>query len=217
MEKIKVGDRVEATYEGIIVQGVVKSIYVEMTRGGPAAVYKVSIDKKGGSEISDAYEIDSPAHLWHTTTQGEPCADCGDVHDSGFNPEVMEVYARYQKASDAERSDLLVELARVFVVNVKDSDLAVPESMHEMASKAEEALFALDNLHARIGRHVVAYITESTKLKTWKDALGGLGARVMSLQDLQNTLDGKSASTPATLDLLSFDKKKVGSGHGSIN
>jgi hypothetical protein len=222
-EKIKVGDRVESTkngeVDGVAVQGVVKSIYVEMTRGGPAAVYKVSVDRKGGVEIDDAYEIDTPAHLWQSTAPAEPCVDCGDIHGPNFGPEVMDIFLEYQKAKDTERSFLLIELAQAFIENLKDSELMVPESMHDLVSKAKEAAFSLENLQARIGRCVVTQILDFTKLKTLKDVIGGLGGQVLNVQDIQNILGGKAPASGSSnpLDLLDFDKKKKAGGHGSVN
>lgn len=218
-EKIKVGDRVESILDGDTVQGVVKSIYVEVTRGGPAAVFKVAVDRKAGVELENVTEIDSPAHLWQLPGEREACVECGDVHGPQFGSTLLSLFARYQKASDLERSDLLIEIAKSFTADLRDTDLTFPESLHDLATKAQEMSLSLDHVYSRLGRTLVAYLQETTRLKSIKDLPPGV--KVMSLQEAAEALRGSGAGA-AGGDFSSLvdpfnGKKGSGGGHGSFN
>jgi hypothetical protein len=189
---IKVGDRVESEVVGVSVEGTIKSIYVQTTGGGPAPMYKVAIDKRGGVE-SDVEEVDTPAHRWRTPGSEKPCVDCGEFHNAAkFSLETQELFAAYQVANESDKTDILTAIGESFLNSFQEYDLQFPESVHDLADQVDEAQQALDNKLRKIGRIAVSYMQQELRQKSAQDLLknamvalmGGGGSLGQSYGDL---------------------------------
>lgn len=170
-KKIKVGDRVEASLQGSPVQGIVKSIYVQMTKGGPSPVYKVAIDLRNGVE-AEVEEVDSPAHLWNSPGEEAACTGCGEVHEQGAVSKVLQhLFAEYQTAGDDQRVEILADMGEAFLDSLKEFDLTYPEPVHDLADEVVQAQGALDNKLRKMGRVALSYIQNELRLKTVRDMM----------------------------------------------
>jgi hypothetical protein len=193
---IKVGDRVESTLaNNDVVQGVIRSIFVQMTNGGPAALFKVSVDRKNGVD-HDGGEIDTPAHLWDVPGARAACVDCNEVHASPFGAKVLDTFAQYQKADAQGRAVLLVQIADDFVSQLSTTEMAVPEALHMIAGEIEEAACVLYNKQTRLGRTLVAYLVDQTRVKTLKDVFPGGLARIVDAFGQQGHLEPATKKEP---------------------
>ena len=158
MGTIKVGDFVEATLNGVQVEGQVVSVSVEWSKGGPVPYLSV----RSGDEL-----ISTPAYLWHAKGS-EPfvCPDCNGKHEnSTLDPAIYKLFDEYNKEGlpEDQRRLLLLEMAQIFADTALDTDFMIPESVHDMVSDVHEVELKLERTLAKLGRSLTEFLELSLR------------------------------------------------------
>lgn len=178
-DRIEAGDRVRSNegFDAIPYEGVVQSIAVGCTRQGPAPILRVMVDKKDGQTV-EPHLHESAAVLWDkiledgtvgakTETAGPKCPSCGEVH--GTDPFTPELFALYEQLKalppDEDREEILSEMAERFMANIEQTDYDLPDWLHRMIEKADDAEERMRRAILRVGRMVARNLSEMEKAK----------------------------------------------------
>lgn len=179
--RIETGDRVRSNdgFDPVPHEGVVQSIAIGCTLQGPAPILRILVDKRGDQTV-EPHLYESAAGLWGKVLEdggvaaqpkpaptGVKCPSCGEVHaEDPFTPEMYTLFERLKGvASDEEREVILVELAHRFMEQTRETDHEMPDWVHKLVDKVDDAEVRLSRAVLRIGRMVARNFSEMEKQK----------------------------------------------------
>lgn len=173
--RIEEGSRVRSTedFGPLLHEGVVKRIAISTSRVGPVAILSILIERMDGKEVVP-HVHESPASFWmpvpeegaappakqETKPEGEVCVNCGEVHadKSPFTPEMFELFARFKTAYEHDKKQILIELAERFAIEISPNDPDVPDRVHKLLNRVEDAHEEAHRAMLKVGRMVARYL-----------------------------------------------------------
>jgi hypothetical protein len=177
MSRLEVGNRVRSNeeFDPLPHEGTVQSIAVGMSGQGPLAILRVLIDRKDGVEVPPHLHESPALHWGHVEEDGSvtslgdstpqpSCTSCGESHGQDyFTPEMIALHLHLQGAPEYERPGIYIELAQRFMAQVTDLDVDMPNSIHKLVQKANDAEEHAERLVMKVARLVVRNLDERAK------------------------------------------------------
>jgi len=134
------------------------------------------VDRVGEESVAPHLH-ESAAILWDFVGEGgvvaprnqrseaPKCPTCGEVHGGAeyFTPEMVELHAKLPMIPEEDREDVYVELASRFMAQVTEMDVEIPERIHKLVEKAQDAGTKARRSLLRVGRMVVLNLNEREK------------------------------------------------------